>query len=460
MIPDRSQPVVIRMPGAPELTARVDDADASGVTLVLAMPPAAALRDTSAVIEYRSPTGIHRIAGALASDRRDPAVLRLKRDGEETVQRREWARVDAVVPVDVRFEDPATGLAATVTLNVSGTLDTFTYLWHLVSDTNGQVLSDSTTSAFAFIPSAAGTYTFSFKVTDNDGKFGIDTAVVVASGGFAPTLSNLVTNTPINENSLATLSGNLTNTGIDTMTLVINWSDGSGLQTLSFAPTATLFTATHLYVDNVPSGLSSNMTIRLTLSDQHADTSDATSQIVVNDLPPTVTGLHMQAGTINENDVATLTGTVTDPGPLDTFSLAINWGDGVPQTVTNKPSGAFTVTHRYLNNIPGIPVSNYTISVTATDDDGFTGASVTTIETVDNVAPTANGGGNRTVTTGSLVTLTGSQTDPGTLDTFAYVWHLGDRQQWSGTSRSDDEELHVYAQLGRDVYVQLQGDGQ
>jgi hypothetical protein len=120
VIPDRAQPVVIRLPGAPELTARVDAADRAGVTLVLAVPPEGALRDTSAVIEYHSPTGVHRITGALASDRRDPAVLRLRRDDEQTVQRREWARVDAVVPVDVRFEDHAAGLAATVTLNVSG----------------------------------------------------------------------------------------------------------------------------------------------------------------------------------------------------------------------------------------------------------------------------------------------------------------------------------------------------
>ena len=49
-----------------------------------------------------------------------------------------------------------------------GTQDTFTFAWHLVGDSNGQVIADGTTQNFSFTPSAAGTYTFSFTVTDND----------------------------------------------------------------------------------------------------------------------------------------------------------------------------------------------------------------------------------------------------------------------------------------------------
>jgi PilZ domain len=111
--PARSQPVVIRLPDAPDLPARVDAADAASVTLVLAVAPADRVDATTAVVEYLSPTGIHRIQGALAPATGDPAVLRLARHGEEVVQRRDWARVDAVVPVDV-------GPAATVTRNLSG----------------------------------------------------------------------------------------------------------------------------------------------------------------------------------------------------------------------------------------------------------------------------------------------------------------------------------------------------
>jgi hypothetical protein len=303
-------------------------------------------------------------------------------------------------------------------------LDTFSYLWHLVNDTNGQSLPDSTSPAYSFIPSSGGTYTFSFTVTDDDGGVGVDTVFVTVAGGTAPTLSSLATNSPLNENGVATLTGILTNGGIDTMTLVVNWSDGTGPQTLNFPAAATSFTATHRYLDNVPSGPSSNVTVRLALSDQHGNSSQSTSQVIVNDLPPSVTGLHMTTSTINENGITTLTGTVTDPGTLDTFSLVINWDDGALQTLANQPSGTFVFTHRYLDNIPRGQVSNFTIAVTATDDDGLSASMVTTVQTVNNLPPTANAGGSFTVSAGCPITLTGSQSDAGTLDTFTYLWHL------------------------------------
>ena len=120
MTPARAQPVVIRLPDAPDLQARVDVADAASVTLLLAVPPVRRVAGARAVVEYVTPTGIHRIAGALDADRADPAVVHLRRQDEEIVQRRAWARVDAVVPVNLRCQDPQDGLAATVTLNVSG----------------------------------------------------------------------------------------------------------------------------------------------------------------------------------------------------------------------------------------------------------------------------------------------------------------------------------------------------
>jgi murein DD-endopeptidase MepM/ murein hydrolase activator NlpD len=303
-------------------------------------------------------------------------------------------------------------------------LDTFTYLWHLVGDSNGQSLPNSTSPAYAFIPSSGGTYTFNFTVTDDDGGVGVDTAIVTVTGSGAPTLNNLTTNTSINENGVATLNGNLNNGGVDSMTLVVNWSDGTAPQTLNFSATATSFTTTHRYLDNVPSGPSSNATVRLTLSDQHGNSSQSTSQVIVNDLPPTVTGLHVTTASINENDVATLSATVTDPGTLDTLTLVVNWGDSAPQTLTNQSSGAFVFTHLYLDNIPHGQVSNFTVSLSATDDDGLSAAAATTVESVRNVPPTAHSGGNRTITAGTALTLTGTQTDPGTLDTFTYLWHL------------------------------------
>jgi PKD repeat protein len=56
--------------------------------------------------------------------------------------------------------------------------DTHTFLWELVSSSNGQPVSDSTAQSLSFEPCDNGVYTFSFTVTDNHGAQGSDTLVV------------------------------------------------------------------------------------------------------------------------------------------------------------------------------------------------------------------------------------------------------------------------------------------
>lgn len=82
--------------------------------------------------------------------------------------------------------------------------------------------------------------------------------------------------------------------------------------------------------------------------------------------------------TINEQGTAILTGTITDPGTLDTFILTLNWGDplspGNLQTITfsASPTGTqnFTLMHQYLDDNPTATASdNYTVTVTVEDDD-------------------------------------------------------------------------------------------
>jgi hypothetical protein len=98
---------------------------------------------------------------------------------------------------------------------------------------------------------------------------------------------------------------------------------------------------------------------------------------------------------INEFDVATLTGTITDPGTLDTFTLVIDWGDPLSpnnvETYTFPASATgsqtFTLTHQYVDDNPtGTPSATYTISATVTDDDTGSGTASQTV-TVHNVAP-------------------------------------------------------------------------
>lgn len=120
--PRRAQHVVLHLPdGTTSLPARVDEADDEVLTLILTAPPGGpdALRDRSAIVEYTTPRGVHRVSGAI--DRGDaPEVVRVRRDGlGDVVQRRDFVRVDAAIPVAVTVTDPIRGAAHTTSLNVS-----------------------------------------------------------------------------------------------------------------------------------------------------------------------------------------------------------------------------------------------------------------------------------------------------------------------------------------------------
>jgi hypothetical protein len=85
--------------------------------------------------------------------------------------------------------------------------------------------------------------------------------------------------------------------------------------------------------------------------------------------------------------VANLTGAVSDPSPLDSYQLTINWGDGSQPQVINLAAGPqpFQLEHQYTRD------GTFVVTLTLTDDDG--GQTVTTrtivVENVDIIAVAA-----------------------------------------------------------------------
>ncbi|MFZ0546688.1 MAG: PKD domain-containing protein, partial [Candidatus Promineifilaceae bacterium] len=61
-----------------------------------------------------------------------------------------------------------------------GTADTHTFLWE-VEASNGQTVPNGTDQAISFTPDAAGTYTLTVTVADDDGGEGVDSAVLVVT---------------------------------------------------------------------------------------------------------------------------------------------------------------------------------------------------------------------------------------------------------------------------------------
>jgi dipeptidyl aminopeptidase/acylaminoacyl peptidase len=220
-------------------------------------------------------------------------------------------------------------------------------------------------------------------------------------GNAPPVLSNVTVSSPVNENSSAVLTGNISspNAG-DSFTLTVNWGDGSPAQTFNYAAGTTSFAESHTYADDNPTATNSdNYNISLTLTTTGGSDTDS-AVVTVNNVAPTLGSLALSPSTVTVGSPAILSGAISDVGTLDTHVVSINWGDGSSNTTLNLAAGAtnFSASHTY--NAAG----NFTITVTATDDDG--GSDSGTISTSSNLPPAPNAPSNLRVVTVGLNQIT------------------------------------------------------
>lgn len=260
------------------------------------------------------------------------------------------------------------------------------------------------------------------RVTDDDGgSVAAETTLQVSN--VAPTLSDLVT-TPTMEGGGSLVTGIIADVGTrDTFTMVIDW--GNGIETFPRFP-AGPFIFTRQYLDDDPTGTPvDKMPISITVTDD--DTSSVTmgTTVEVTNVAPSVTGL--SATSILEGGDTVLTGTIADMGPQDTFTVMIDWGNGI-EIVNGVSAGTFSYTREYLDDDPtGTSVDNMPIRVTVTDDDTGSVTADTSVQ-VRNVAPILFPIAGQTSGVRGQVRrfVSGSFTDPGTLDTHSEVWRVRD----------------------------------
>ncbi|MBI2803679.1 MAG: hypothetical protein HYX68_01685, partial [Planctomycetes bacterium] len=141
------------------------------------------------------------------------------------------------------------------------------------------------------------------------------------------------------------------------------------------------------------------------------------------------------AGSVDEGALYTLNLSSSDPGADTIQSWSINWGDGNTETVSGNPA---SVTHTYADG----PAS-YTITATATDEDGTYSANTVGVS-VNNVAPSLAISGAGSVDEGALYTLNLSSSDPGadTIQSWSINWGDGNTETVSGNPSS---ATHTYA---------------
>jgi hypothetical protein len=114
--------VQVNLPHIGLLPATVESNEAGVVVVVLAVGDSRVkrLEGSEVAIEHATGRGINRYGGTLSLNGARPEELRIAVEGDaERIQRREWARIDATLPITVKGIDEPVG-GSTVTLNISG----------------------------------------------------------------------------------------------------------------------------------------------------------------------------------------------------------------------------------------------------------------------------------------------------------------------------------------------------
>ena len=304
--------------------------------------------------------------------------------------------------------------------------NTLTYAWDL--DNNGSFETPGISPSFAGIDGPF-TQTVRLLVTDNGGLTDIDDATINIQN-VPPTVT--ANGSVIFENGLATVSGTISDPGIlDTFTVLIDWGEGPAVS-YSYPAGTTTYSETHRYLDDNPTGTASdNYPISVTVTDKDGGVGTASTVVTVHNVPADLQNV-VVTPELDENGIATLSGSIVDPGTQDTFTLVVDWGEGIPQTYTYAAgTTSFSETHQYLDDNPtGTSQDTYNISLTLRDDDSGTDSdAVSTL--VKNVAPVVTAFTSDAVECGAkregdTVHVTGSFIDVGTQDTHSATISWGD----------------------------------
>lgn len=185
-------------------------------------------------------------------------------------------------------------------------------------------------------------------------------------------------------------------------------------------------------------------TVILTVTDNQGQMATATTQVTVNNLPPTAEANGPY--TCQTNETIQLVGVCDDPSPIDDTSLSCVWADF---------SGAALSQPSYT--CPSTP-GGMTVTLTATDKDGAS-AQDSAIITISNgngdSTIMADANGPYTGTVGSPVSFDGSGSQPADLIE-TYMWDFGNGQIGQGVKPSA-----IYNEPGiYNVTLTVTGNGQ
>lgn len=328
------------------------------------------------------------------------------------------------------FKDAGSTDTHTVTLDWGdGTLPTVTSL--------GAALS-FTTDGHAY--TTADVFTVTATIADDAGATAVaSSTVTVSAPNQAPTIEPFsVTAGP--EGGSSTLSLTFADAdALDTHTVSVDWGDGETTNSAVLAAGETTFGAPHVYADT------GTYSVALTLKDNatpaHAVT--MTKSVSPANVGPVVGSLTLSPSSVVDHELLTVSGTFTDPGTADTFTLTVDWGDGTaPSEQSLGTARSFSATHSYEATGP------VTITASVKDRDGATSnSSSVSLDVLSSNRAPADLAFGATVT-GASVVVNGTFNDADAADTDTVVVTWGDgawERQTLVAGATTFTASHVYA---------------
>ncbi len=313
------------------------------------------------------------------------------------------------------------GEGAAQTVSVANGATTFTAA-HTYADDNPTSTARDVYGVSAHDTSTGGA-TLNKSLTVND----------VAPSGVTATLAA----PSINEGGTASLHISFADPGTpDSHTVSVNWGDGSAVTQIPLAAgvLSTTVDPTHLYRDDAPSGTASDTyAIAVTVTDDDTGRGTSSANLTVNNLSPVLSSSSLSPTTVNEGQTLDYAVSFTDGGVLDPHFVQVDFdGDGAYDSAQQLAAGVTSTTFEwnFMDDDPtGTPQDVTNVRVLVTDDD--IGSATRTIPvTVKNVAPAITGLtlSATTINEKTSITLAGTFTDPGRVDTYTVGFDWGSPQ--------------------------------
>jgi hypothetical protein len=260
-------------------------------------------------------------------------------------------------------------------------------------------------------PDGPATADVKMKVADSDGASGTDSESVqiVAVANVAPSVT-APAGQAADEGAAASIElGSFTDPGPDAPWAVdVDWGDASANTTFEAAGTGSLGSRSHTYAD------SGSYTVSVKVTDKDGASDTESFKVAVANVAPTVTLSSANDLAVEEGSTHTYSYAISDPG-ADTVSSVETSCGAAGAKVAGSDANTETAGSFKCSFADG-PESS-TVSVSATDSDGATGAADTQTVAVSNLAPKVNVTGAANADEGETKTYSFTVADPGA-DTF------------------------------------------